>query len=121
MSRSFMNTIFKFFLWENYGTIVIYIYIYIYIYVHIKMMVLINDSDELYNCPGSFVVEYHYTEFYITLFQHITYLHISPRTNPLSVTAFTMAIQASTSVSEFQRMIFQMDTTSYFLSDILKN
>jgi len=85
------------------------------------MMVLINDSDELYNCPGSFVVEYHYTEFYITLFQHITYLHISPRTNPLSVTAFTMAIQASTSVSEFQRMIFQMDTTSYFLSDILKN
>jgi hypothetical protein len=42
------------------------------IHMYIKMMVLINDSDELYNCPGSFVGEYHYTEVYITLFQHIT-------------------------------------------------
>ena len=49
------------------------IYIYIYIYMYIKVMVLINDSDELYNCPGSFVAEYHYTEVYITLFQHVTY------------------------------------------------
>jgi hypothetical protein len=47
-------------------------YSVIYICMYIKMMVLINDSDELYNCPGSFVGEYHYTEVYITLFQHIT-------------------------------------------------